>query len=68
MNSVNSVYDGDYNNLIKIGEITGDLILCKQMLYEGENPWVIFDDLDGDFRIYNFCSYGRRRASKFRRW
>jgi len=45
---MSSVYDGDYSNLIKIGEITGYLILCKQMLYEGENPWAICDDLNGD--------------------
>lgn len=45
---MNSVYDGDYSNLIKIGEITGYLILCKQMLSKGENPWVICDDLNAD--------------------
>jgi hypothetical protein len=42
------IYEGDTSNLSKIGEITGCLILCREMNRRGENPFVVCDDLDGD--------------------
>lgn len=41
-------YEGDMKDLIKIGEIRGYLILCREMNRRGEDPWLICDDLDGD--------------------
>lgn len=45
---MNNVYDGNYSKGVKIGEVQGYLILCKEILYEDEDPWQICDDLDGD--------------------
>lgn len=43
-----SLYEGDYRDAVKIGELLGCLILCRQMLDEGEDPLIICDDVDGD--------------------
>jgi len=45
---MNRFYEGDINDLIKIGEIRGYLILCSEMNRRGEEPWLICDELDGD--------------------
>lgn len=52
---VNSVYDGDYSKLVKVGEIHGCLILCKEILSMDEDPWEICDDIDGDLE-YTFSA------------
>lgn len=41
-------YEGDISDLVKIGDISGYLILCREMNRRGEDPWQICDDLDGD--------------------
>lgn len=40
--------DGDYTGLDEIAELRGRLILCQQMLEDGEEPYEICDNLDGD--------------------
>lgn len=45
---IQSLYEHDYKNALKIGELTGCLIMCKQMLFESEDPLIICDDLDAD--------------------
>lgn len=42
------IYEGDYSNANKIGEILGCLILCKQILNVGDDPLDICDAVDGD--------------------
>jgi hypothetical protein len=42
------INNGDYTKTVKIGSIFGCLILCKQMLMEGQDPWEICDDENGD--------------------
>lgn len=46
--ALSNVFDGKYADAIEIGSMYGCLILCKQMLTEGEDPWLICDDEDGD--------------------
>jgi hypothetical protein len=45
---LNDIYSGDYKNAVKIGEIFGCLILCKQMIKEGYDPLEVCDDSNGD--------------------
>ena len=42
------IYDGDYQDCVKIGELSGCLILCKQIINNGFEPWDICDASDGD--------------------
>lgn len=46
--ALDNIHNGDYTDAIKIGSMYGCLILCKQMLAEGEDPWEICDDVHGD--------------------
>lgn len=43
-----SIYEGDYSDAVKIGELFGCLILCRQMIDEDEDPLIICDDIDAD--------------------
>lgn len=43
-----SIDAGDYTNAIKIGSMYGCLILCKQILAQGQDPWDICDGESGD--------------------
>ena len=47
-NQMDMVYEGYYDDVVKIGDIFGCLILCKQIFDEGYNPWLICDDENGD--------------------
>ena len=42
------VYEGHYDDIVKIGDIFGCMVLCKRILDEGYNPWEICDDENGD--------------------
>jgi len=42
------IYQGDYREAVKIGELFGCLILCRQMQDEGEDPLVICEDIDDE--------------------
>lgn len=44
----NQIYDENYQDAVKIGELLGCLILCKQILEEGDEPLEICDDVDCD--------------------
>ncbi|WP_312281289.1 hypothetical protein [Oscillibacter sp.] len=41
-----AIYLGDYTNATKVGIISGCLILCKQIIAEGEDPHEICDDVN----------------------
>ena len=43
-----AVSDGDYSSAEKIGNLRGCLILCGQMIDEGEDPYIICDDEHAD--------------------
>jgi len=43
-----SIYEADYGDAVKIGELFGCLILCRQIIDENEDPLIICDDIDGD--------------------
>jgi len=43
-----SIYQGDYRDAVKIGELLGCLILCRQLLDDGEDPLVICEYIDED--------------------
>lgn len=45
---MNRIHEGDYTDAVKIGELMGCLIFCKQILAEGEDPLEICDDVDVD--------------------
>lgn len=45
---IDSIYEGDYHDAVKIGELFGYMILCKQILNEDHDPVEICDDVDGD--------------------
>lgn len=45
---LNSIDRGDYTNAIKIGELLGCIILCRQMIKEGYEPLEICDDSNAD--------------------
>jgi hypothetical protein len=45
---MNCVDEGDYRDAIKIGEMHGCIILCKQILDDGCDPMETCDDVDGD--------------------
>jgi hypothetical protein len=45
---INCIYEEDYSSATKIGEMLGCLILCKQILNEGDDPLDICDAVDGD--------------------
>ncbi len=45
---MSSIYEGDYGDAVKIGELFGCLILCRQIIDEGEDPLIICDDIDAD--------------------
>jgi hypothetical protein len=40
--------EGDYKNATKLGTISGCLILCKEILEQGEDPLEVCDDANGD--------------------
>lgn len=40
--------EGIYDDAVKIGHISGCLILCKQMIDEGYPPWDLCDNANGD--------------------
>ncbi len=42
------VYVDDSDKIFEIGEIHGNLILCKSILDNDEDPWQLCDDIDGD--------------------
>lgn len=42
------IYAGDYKETVKVGELLGCLILCRQMLDEGADPLEICQDIDAD--------------------
>lgn len=42
------IYEGDYQETVKIGELLGCLILCRQMLDQGADPLAICSDIDAD--------------------
>lgn len=46
--NMGSIYEGDYKDAVKIGELFGCLILCRQIIDENEEPLIICDDIDGD--------------------
>lgn len=43
---MSSIYQGDYRDAVKIGDVSGCLILCKQLLDVGEDPLVVCRDID----------------------
>ena len=45
---MDNIYDGDYHDAIKIGELFGCMILCKHILNEGYDPVEICDNVAGD--------------------
>ncbi len=45
---LDSIYDGDCHELVKIGELLGCLILCKQIIEEDHDPLEVCDASDGD--------------------
>jgi hypothetical protein len=45
---LDNIDDCDYTNAVKIGNLFGCLILCKQIIKEGENPLIVCDDSDSD--------------------
>lgn len=45
---MDNIYEGDYHDAIKIGELLGCLILCKQILNEGYDPVEICDNESGE--------------------
>lgn len=40
------IYQGDYRDAVKIGEMLGCLILCRQLQDDGQDPLVICADID----------------------
>lgn len=47
-NQIEGIYDGDYQEVVKIGKMRGCLILCKQMIEEGWDPLEVCDESSGD--------------------
>lgn len=45
------IYDGNFDNAVNIGTLKGCLILCKNILENGESPYDICDDLNGDLEM-----------------
>jgi len=45
------IYDGDFEQAENIGTLKGYLILCKNILDNGESPYDICDDLNGDLEM-----------------
>lgn len=45
---MNRIYEENYSDAIRIGEMHGCMILCKQILDDGCDPLEICDDIDGD--------------------
>lgn len=43
-----AIYDGDYTLAIPLGQIIGNLILCRDMLDEAISPYEICDDIDSE--------------------
>jgi len=39
---------GDYDRAVKLGSLFGCMIFCKQILSQGEDPYTVCDDLNGD--------------------
>ncbi|MGE5391281.1 MAG: hypothetical protein ACM3PE_09495 [Deltaproteobacteria bacterium] len=42
------IYQGDYHDAVKIGELWGCLLLCRQLLDDGEDPLAVCADIDAD--------------------
>lgn len=45
---ISDFYEGDYTEGVKIGKLTGCMIMCKQMIDQGYDPLITCDDVDGD--------------------
>ena len=43
-----AIYQGDYRQAVKIGELSGCLVMCKQLLNSGEDPLTVCEDIDAD--------------------
>lgn len=54
----NEIFEGDYTNAIHIGKLTGCLILCRQMLDDGEDPAYICDSIDYRLDLTISCLSG----------
>lgn len=44
----NALGNGDYSGCTKIGTLSGNLILCKQMIADGYDPLIVCDDESAD--------------------
>lgn len=44
----NRMYMGNTERLTKIADVRGTVILCKELIRRGEDPWLICDDQDGN--------------------
>lgn len=51
----NEIFEGDYTNAIQIGKLSGCLILCKQMLDNGEDPSYVCDSIDYQLDLAISC-------------
>lgn len=45
---INSLFNRDYREVVKIGELHGCLIMCKQIIEEDDDPLEVCDASDGD--------------------
>jgi len=47
----NDIYNGNYENADNIGTLRGCLILCKQILDDDEDVYIVCDDTSGDLEF-----------------